>query len=393
MQMLYRSRPKPGEAAEVVASYRCHDGSVGGPTPGCQTIKSAALDEIVREAFGRALEPARLDVSMEALQELDDSSRAAGRHWELQLEKARYDADRSKRQFDRVEPENRLVAADLERRWEERLKEAKRLDEEYARWKQGREATLTGPQFDELRKLVKDVRILWDAPSTTNEDRKELLRLLIEDVWVIAEREKRRLEVRILWKGGSQTVHEAPWHVAHPRTPGEVLRRIEELAGEGLFDREIAERLNAEGFRHQKGGPFSLFSVQQKRKQHGISKAPRPREEDVYSGAEAARKLGVSRAAVSKWIRSGLLKVEEGRPGGKCEIRLTEEDITRLGRSWDQNREWTVREAAKFMEMGPDEVYNLVRGKALQARRASVGLRRLWLIPAEEVRRWKERPE
>jgi transposase len=126
-------------------------------------------------------------------------------------------------------------------------------------------------------------------------------------------------------------------------------------------------------------------------RKEGAEKAERPGDKDVYTGAEAAKKLGVSRMAISKWIRAGLLEVEEERPGGKCKIHLTEEDIVRLGGSWDRDREWTLREAAKFLEMGEDDVYNLVRSKALQARRASVGRRHLWLIPAEEARRRKER--
>src|SRR5206468_1112441 len=119
---------------------------------------------------------------------------------------ARYEAERARRQYDQVEPENRLVARDFEHRLEERLQEVKRIEEEYASWKRGREASWSADQAEDLRELVRDIPKLWRAEGTTNEDRKELLRLLIEDVWLWVHREKREIEVKILWKGGSQTI-------------------------------------------------------------------------------------------------------------------------------------------------------------------------------------------
>ena len=210
-----------------------------------------------------------------------------------------------------MEPENRLVARDLERRWEERLQELKRLEGEHTQWSKQKESPWNAERLDELRGLVKDVPTLWHAETTSSEDRKELLRLLIEDVWFYGQREERQIEVRILWKGGSQTVHRAPWWLNGHGIKEEVLRRIRELETEGLLDGEIGDRLSTEGYRRPDGGRFVRHNVVQIRRRYGIRKVHPPRDPDVYTLKGAARKLGVTQDTIRSLIVDGMKNWQE----------------------------------------------------------------------------------
>jgi DNA invertase Pin-like site-specific DNA recombinase len=372
------------------AAYACYRGNAQFLTGPCQRVGVLLVDHLVEEAFLRVLEPAPLEISLDALQRLEENGRAAERHWQLRLERARYEAERARRQYDQVEPENRLVARDLERHLEERLREVKRIDEEYASWKKGREVSWNAAQTDELRELVKDVRKLWSAESTTNEDRKELLRLLIEDIWLFTNRDKREIEVKILWKGGSQTIHRAVWWLNGRGVKEEVVGCVRELAAKGVLDIEIAKRLNAEGHRRCDGLPFMPHNVTQIRRNHGIEKVPPPREPDVYNAKEAAKKIGVCSETIKLWIRDGILEGRWDRSTWEWKVKLPPEEESRVLDQWDRGKEWPVAQVAKYLKLHPWEVYKLIYGGILHAREAKIGRRDRLLISEEEARRFKD---
>lgn len=390
MQAHYRAGGR-GRKGGSQPFYRCGRDSAEVLTKPCQSVNAPLVDGVVREAFLSVLEPARLEISVEALERLEESTRAADRHWQLKIERGRYEAERAQRQYDQVEPENRLVARDLERRWEERLEELQRLEAEYGRWKKQKESPFDAGRIDELRELVKDVRTLWNAPSTTNEDRKELLRLLIEDVWISCQREARQVEVRILWKGGSQTVHRAAWWLNGRGIEEEVLRRIRALQTEGLLDEEIAQRLTTEGCRRSDGGNFNRHNVRQIRKRYGIPKVPRPREPDVYTATEAGKKLRVTRETLKSLIRDGALEATRHPKKNEWKIKLTEEDEARFRRHWKQENESTVPEVSKRLGIPDWQVYYWLDQMNIQARRTRVGRRNRVFLPEKEVRKMEQR--
>lgn len=389
MQVRYRSRDFGKELLRQEAAYTCYRGNAQFLTGLCQRVGALLVDHLVQDAFLRVLEPAQLEVSIDALQRLEENTRAAERHWDLKLERAKYEVERARRQYDQVEPENRLVARDLERQWEERLRDLKRLEDEHARWKQGKAEAWSAERLDELRELVKDVGKLWHAENTTNEDRKELLRLLIDDVWLWVYREKREIEVRILWKGGSQTVHRAAWWLNGRGVKEEVIRRIGELAAAGILDAEIARRLNAEGHRRCDDRPFEQHNVTQIRSRHKIEKVPPRREPDVYNAKELAKKLGVNSATISNWLGAGLIKGSYDRSFGEWKLKVTADDEARLLGQWNSQEEWPVPRAAKYLEIPQWEVYKLLNAGVLHARRAKVGRRDRLLISVDALRRVK----
>ncbi len=377
------------------ARYKCTRAGLEAAMKPCQSVSGNLLDRTVREAFLEALKPAQLDVSIEAVKRLEESAQAAERHWQLKLEQHRHKADRAERQHDQVEPENRLVARNLEQRWEQSLKELKRAEDDYARWKQQRQISWDPVQVGKLRALVKDTRTLWNAESTANEDRKELLRLLIDTVWVWGHGAERRIDVQILWKGGSRTDHQAAW--SPPGTSPlkkEVVRRMRELSGEGFVDSEIARRLNSEGHVRCDGQSFLPQNVTSMRKKYGIEKRRPPYEADFYNAKQAARKLGVAPETLLNCIAEGVIEGTRSPYHSRTwRIKIPASEETklkeRLHGAWDREKEWTIREAAEFLMVPTWRIENWLNQGVLNRRLVHAGRRKRWVIPAEELRAQK----
>ena len=386
MQVGYRTRTQESGKTHTEVYYRCSDGNSHHLTPLCQRVAARAVDQIVRASFFKALEPAELEVSVEALRRLEESSRAAERHWQLTLERLRYEAEKARRQYDRVEPENRMVARELERRWEEALHEVRRAEEEFGRWKKERSESWNEEQILELHDLVKDVPALWEAETTTNEERKELLRLLIEDVWVWTNRKERKVELKILWKGGCRTDHRGRWDLSGQQHAEETIRRIRELAAQGMPDRRIAMELNREGRRRSDGEAFRRQNVMQTRRSHRIAKSAPPREPGIYNEQEAARVLGRSLPCLRDWIQRGVLKSERDLDRRQWRIRLEDEDIMRLTSRYASENEWTVSQSAEYLGVRYGKVQRWISSGKLRARRVRVGRCDRLLVSAEEVK-------
>ncbi len=154
-----------------------------------------------------------------------------------ELERARYEAERARRQYDAVEPENRLVARELERRWEEALKEQRRLEEEYARFCRSQPAGLSALERAQIQALAQDLPALWQAAGTTAADRQRIVRLLVEEVVVAVQGDRERVDVTIRWAGGDSSRHE----VVRP------VRRHEQLADYGRLLSRIDELRKSAG--------------------------------------------------------------------------------------------------------------------------------------------------
>jgi hypothetical protein len=238
----YRTKAKP--------YYECKYRKLEGTS--CCGLGAAAIDELVARQVLRALEPAALELSLRAIENVDRDRDRLGRHWERRLERARYEAQRAERQYNAVEPENRLVARGLERRWEDALQEQRALQEEYDRFLKEQPARLGEDERARILAVSGDVATLWAAPGTTAADRKEVVRLVVERVVVHVRPDSERAEVTICWKGGLTTRHEIVRSVSRYESLSDYARlmgRIAELRRDGLTIEEVAARLNSEGFR------------------------------------------------------------------------------------------------------------------------------------------------
>src|SRR5262249_44455671 len=149
-----------------------------------QHIAGPALDSYVTAQVLDAVAPAALEVSLAAAGQAEAERAMLDKLWRQKLERARYAAGRARRQYQLAEPENRLVTRQLERDWEAALAETDQLEAGYQRFRATQPLTLTTAERDAIRALAADLPAVWNAPSTTSADRKELLRVLIEKITV-----------------------------------------------------------------------------------------------------------------------------------------------------------------------------------------------------------------
>ena len=191
---------KQGEWPE----YRCSaDQSQFGGTD-CQRVRALALDRQAEERFLQALQPDQVTLALAALAQLEQEEQAESKQWELRLERARYQAKRAERQYQAVEPENRLVARSLEKQWEEQLRAVETVEKEYQGWKSSRLGTFTQTDREAIVALGSDLPALWQAPTTTHAERKQMLRLVIREVIVDIKRASGQVWVQINWQTGAQ---------------------------------------------------------------------------------------------------------------------------------------------------------------------------------------------
>src|SRR5215468_4693386 len=163
--------------------YYCENNEIaGGHGMRCLSVGGLTIDQAVTHAFLEALTPAALEATALAVQQLESQQDAALSQWRLEVERARYEAERAERQYKAVEPENRLVARGLEKEWELRLQDLAASEAELLRRQQQRPRTLTAEEQQRINLLGSDLRLVWTAPTTTDRDRKELLRTLLEEV-------------------------------------------------------------------------------------------------------------------------------------------------------------------------------------------------------------------
>jgi len=167
-------------------------------------VRALALDRQVEQRFLQALQPDQVTLALAALAQLEQEEQAESKQWELRLERARDLAKRAERQYQAVEPENRLVARSLEKQWEEQLRAVETAEKEYHAWKSRRFGTLTQTDRDAIVALGSDLPALWQASTTTNAERKQMLRLVIQEVIVDSKRADGQVWVQINWQTGVQ---------------------------------------------------------------------------------------------------------------------------------------------------------------------------------------------
>ena len=297
-------------------SYECARRADGLTTPTCRSIAAATVDTAVADRLLEALNPAEVALALAAADEVTDRHQRDSRAAELALERARYEADRAERAFCQVEPENRLVARTLETRWETKL--AALADTEQA-LAAAQDARPPLPTRVELEKLAADLPGLWLAPTTSNKDRKRLLRTLIADITLLPETDPAKARIGIRWHTGASdellTTRPLPPGPAK-RSPSPAVELIRQL-GPTTDTREMADKLNAAGLTTGHGRPFDIAAVQWIRHAYRIP-APNPYTDDEISVADAARSLGCSIGVVYDWIQTGKLTARRGAGNRLC---------------------------------------------------------------------------
>jgi len=255
-------------------SYICGRGYQDGDEKTCQSMTSRPIDAAVVEAFLAAVSPVSLRVSMQVLEQVEQDLIAQRRQRELQLEQARYEARLAQRQYDAVDPSNRLVAAELERRWNEKLERVTQLERTYTQAERDAEWNLTAEERAGITELSRDLPAIWSAETTTNQERKQLLRMVIESVQLDGNRQAGQIEIQIHWHSGAVTslsVKRAAPGEGSLKTPAEAVSRIHEMAPRRTYA-EIAASLNRASLRSAFGRRFTSQHVGYICRRDGLAK-------------------------------------------------------------------------------------------------------------------------
>ncbi|MFO0608432.1 MAG: recombinase family protein [Polyangiales bacterium] len=319
--------------------YACTHESRTYAGPICQSLAAACVDEAVEALLLRALEPASLEVSLAVAADIDAERTRTETMWLQRLERAQQDVDRSRRQYNAVEPENRLVARTLERQLEEHLRAKLELQENYRRYQAERPGTLTADEREMIRGLASDVPALWRASTTTIAQRKSIVHQLVQEVAVTVDGESERVDLAIRWVGG----HRTQTRLARPVAKlsqlsyyADLLARARALRLEGGSYGDIASALNAEGWRPaRQRGDFSDSMVStllaerdgtRPRRARGDAAHARDarRGDDGHHGGDAlsdaelrehewtpdalAKQLDVHVSTLHRWVHKGQMK-------------------------------------------------------------------------------------
>ncbi len=309
--------------------------------PRCQEVRALLVDAEVEQVILTALAPDQIAVAMAALSEIETEARLLERQWSLKRERARYDADRARRQYDAVEPENRLVARSLERVWEEKLRRAEQVEQEYAVWRSEQALSITDSDRQEIAALGENLPLLGRAATTTSADRKQIVRLVVKEVALDQKRRRGLVWIRIVWQTGAASEHWVERRVqsyAQHADAEQLQNRITELNSLQKMDGEIASALNDEGFRTAHGPPFSGELVHLLRKKwriptvkiNGTEANPRRWLDGSYSVQGAAEILGLTPQTIFDWLRKGWLSGRQLSKGMPWQIALSLEQATEL---------------------------------------------------------------
>jgi len=330
-----------------VYTCRADRGHDGGPL--CQEVRALPVDAHVESILLDALTPDRIAIAVATLGQIEEETRQLERQWALRRERARYEAERARRQYDAVEPENRLVARSLERGWEEKLRAAETIEQDYERWRSDEPLVLSEADRDGLLALGEDLPGIWHSSSTTAAERKSILRLIICEAVLDQKRLQGQVWFKILWQTGATSEHSLQRCV---HTYGNYIdidklrERVTELNAAGKMDKEIASMLNAEGFIAARNCAFKGDNVWLLRRRWGIptvkingtSANPDRWPDGTYSVQGAAAALGVTPQTIFKYRARGLVEGRQLAKGQPWQIELTDELIETLRAHAQRNR-------------------------------------------------------
>jgi DNA invertase Pin-like site-specific DNA recombinase len=287
--------------------------------PFCQSLTAAPLDALITRLVLQALEPAALEASLALATDLEAERAALDLHWQQRLERACYEVERARRQYNACEPENRLVARSLERTWEEALAEQARLEADYERVRRERLAVPSAAELHAIRNLAQDLPALWQAETSTQEERQTIVRLLLERVLVEVVNDTEQVRVVCYWHGGNRTLHQLMRPVARLTTLSTYSRlvaRAADLHRDGHNFAEIADTLNREGWRPAKrrdtfNAPMvhhlliraGAIEPKYRRRKPQIERQP-----DEWTIRELAGQIGVPEPTLYNWIQKGRLR-------------------------------------------------------------------------------------
>jgi DNA invertase Pin-like site-specific DNA recombinase len=314
--------------------YVCGRGTQLYGTPPCQSIGGAYLHRAVLDQLFQVLEPASLEATARAMADAGQRHRDQVAAFELALERARFEAGRAMRKHDEVEPGNRLVARTLEARLEERLAAADRAGAALAAARARHPVRLTSQELAWLTRAGADVRAVFDAPTTGNSQRKQLIRAVISEITLTIDRQAGTCDALITWQGTATSAVTVPLPKRGSgaiTTSEDVVSLIRRLAVQ-YNDTTITRILARQHRRTATGLPWTRERVGDLRRHHDIPHCPdRPANvtgtghDDIMATVpQAAQLLGVDKTTIYRWLRDGFITGDQLTPHAHWKIRITQ---------------------------------------------------------------------
>jgi DNA invertase Pin-like site-specific DNA recombinase len=306
-----------------VPRYICHGGRVDRGSASCLTVGGLRVDRAVEAAVLDAIQPAGVAAAMEALERMRAEHDLARQTLTLAVEKARYEAQRAQRQYDRVDPDNRLVAGELERRWNETLAHVAEAEARLATL-EGQPPTLSEDQHHALRTLGDDLTAVWRHPAAPEALKKRILRTVLQEIMIHTTQEPPEHVLHLHWHGGVHTEVRVARNTAgkHGRaTERDVLEVIRELS-KVCRDLTIAATLNRLGYRTGTGKTWRAHSVACVRYHYRLPNFVKGY--DWLTLTQAAQQLGVSATVIKRCIAQGTLPARQVVPYAPWIIQRTD---------------------------------------------------------------------
>ncbi len=306
-----------------VPAYLCcwqHSAAIG---PQCQAMAGERIDRAVGELLIELMTPATLDVAMAVEQEMQSRLEEAERLRALNVQQAHYETDTARHRFMQVDPNNRLVADELEADWNRKLRQLREAQAEFQRLTHQDRTGLSEARRAAVLRLATDFPAVWNSPATPPREKKRLLRLLVEDVTLIRNGQIVTAHVRLrggatrtltvrLRKSGFLEFH------ADPALVAEYDRLLDEHD-----DEEIAEMLNRSGFRSGHGHRLSTGILKSMRNRHHLrSHHARLRDRGLLNKQELAAQLGVSPSTITNWACKGRVEAVPSKKRGLTLYKL-----------------------------------------------------------------------
>ncbi len=329
-----------------VPHYVCESHLMRGTEKTCTGLSSKQIDELVTKQVLKALEPAALELSMNALADVERERARLNKHWQQRLERAQYEIDIAERRYRAVDPDNRLVASTLERQWEQSLRDKREIQDEYDRFQLESPTQLTPDERSKITALSSDIPALWHAEGTTNADRKEIIRCLVDRVVVHVRNDSEYVDATIHWSGGYSSQHEFIRSVNAYTTLRDfdaLMLRVTELRQQAKTSNEIAACLNAEGFMPpKKHDGFNGRIVDHLLKRGGLIGRERSHDEllgeDEWWLTDLARKLKVYHEKLRSWAKHGWVHSRQTPIQKNWILWADDDEVARLRRLVAESR-------------------------------------------------------
>ena len=337
--------------------YSCSRMAVDYAAPYCQSLAGTPLDELITREVFQALTPAALEISLKVAEDLEHERAQHLALWKQRLERAHYEVERAWRQYNAVEPENRLVARTLEKQWEQALEAEETLKMEYARFIAHEPAVMSAEQREAIQRLSSDIPALWHAPTTTSADRQAIVRQLLDRVIVTVLDDTEKVNVELHWAGGHRTGTRLIRPVARLEQLSyypQLKKRVRELHQQGLHAKAIADSLNTEGWRPAKRRKtFNALMVRSMlsrfglstgtaKQQHAYGIARKPNE---WTLKELAGKLEMPESTLYVWLRRGKLNARQVKGPAQTVwlVYANHKELVRLRQLRTEPRVWAKK--------------------------------------------------